>query len=245
MSAQPDRSPLPGSERQPLPNARAVGPADPNERIEVTILVRPRPSGAARVSPDELGARLPAERQHLTREEFEAAQGADPADLAKVQDFARANNLEVLEVSAARRTVRLGGTVAAFSAAFAVQLQRYEVDGQSYRGRVGPVQVPTYLLPIVQALLCLDDRPQASPHLRINVAMPRAQGASFSPVQVAQLYNFPKNSTGQGQSIGIIELGGGYRPAELQTYFTQLGITPPPVSAAGARRGRESARRAF
>ena len=118
MSAQPDRSPLPGSERQPLPNARVVGPADPNERIEVTILVRPRLSGAAPVSPDELGARLPAERQHLTREEFEAAQGADPADLAKVQDFARPNNLEVLEVSVARRTVRLGGTVAAFSAAF-------------------------------------------------------------------------------------------------------------------------------
>src|SRR5260370_32338608 len=111
MSAPQNRSPLPGSERQPLPNARAVGPADPNERIEVTILVRPRASGAPRVSPDELGARLPAERPQLSREDFEAAQGADPADLAKVQDFARANNLDVLEGRVPRRTVRLGGTV--------------------------------------------------------------------------------------------------------------------------------------
>jgi hypothetical protein len=34
--------PLKGSERIALPGARVVAPADPTERLEVTVLVRPR-----------------------------------------------------------------------------------------------------------------------------------------------------------------------------------------------------------
>ena len=36
------KSALPGSERSPLPGARLVGKADPNERLEVTVLLRRR-----------------------------------------------------------------------------------------------------------------------------------------------------------------------------------------------------------
>ena len=36
-------------------------------------------------------------------------------------------------------------------------------------------------------------------------------------------YNFPSGLTGKGQEIGIIELGGGFRPAELEEYFMQIG----------------------
>ena len=34
---------------------------------------------------------------------------------------------------------------------------------------------------------------------------------------------------GQGQTIGIIELGGGYSQSDLDTYFTALGISPSPT----------------
>src|SRR5579859_3102049 len=98
------KAPVPGSERAPLPGARVVGAADPNERIEVTVLVRPRPSSAAPPSIEDLGARLPRERQPLSREEYEAAQGADPADLTQIEEFAHEHGLDVVEVSAARRS---------------------------------------------------------------------------------------------------------------------------------------------
>jgi kumamolisin len=50
-------------------------------------------------------------------------------------------------------------------------------------------------------------------------------------VQVAQLYQFPTGATGAGQTIALIELGGGYQQSDLTTFFSNLGITPPQVTA--------------
>ena len=63
-----------------------------------------------------------------------------------------------------------------------------------------------------------------------NVAAPHAS-AAFTPVQVAQLYQFPTTVTGAGRCIGIIELGGGYKAADLSTFFTGLGLSEPTVTA--------------
>jgi kumamolisin len=147
-----------------------------------------------------------------------------------------------VETNSARRSVVLAGTIAAFSAAFGVELQQYEHPGGAYRGRTGAIHVPEELVPIVQAVLGLDDRPQAAPHFRIlppteGAAQPRASDA-FTPLDLAQLYAFPTGSDAKGQTIGIIELGGGYRLAELKTYFTQLGITPPKVTSVSVDRKR-------
>src|SRR5512143_1552665 len=74
--------PIPGSERSALLGARVVGPADPSERILVTVLVRRRSSSQGLTSMiEEMGTRKPLERKHLSREEFAASHGADPDDL--------------------------------------------------------------------------------------------------------------------------------------------------------------------
>jgi kumamolisin len=43
---------------------------------------------------------------------------------------------------------------------------------------------------------------------------------------------------GQGQCIGIIELGGGYRPTDLQKYFSELGIPLPKVATVSVDHGK-------
>lgn len=66
--------------------------------------------------------------------------------------------------------------------------------------------------------------------------------SKFTPLQLASLYAFPTtyNSTqlnGNGQTIAIIELGGGYVPSDMTTYFSSLGITAPiiiPIGIDGA-----------
>jgi kumamolisin len=123
------------------------------------------------------------------------------------------------------------------SAAFGVTLERYEHAGGQYRGRTGPVHVPRELSSVVVAVLGLDDRPAASPRLRVGVAPgdraadPRAAAASFTPPELARLYEFPATADGSGQCIAIIELGGGYRRADLKRYFQGLGVPMPHVSA--------------
>ena len=101
--------------------------------------------------------------------------------------------------------------------------------------------LPEDLHGIVEAVLGLDNRPQAKAHFRLRrpvagVISHAAAPASYSPTQVASLYDFPPGS-GAKQTIGIIELGGGFRPADLQTYFTSLGLPLPDVTAVPVDQG--------
>ena len=218
---------LKGSERAAMPGAREVAPADPAERLEVTVLVRRRAGEALRTRAAQLAAGTPG-AAYLTREEFAARHGADPADMAAVRSFAAERGLAVVHEHAARRTVMLSGTVAQFNAAFNVQLKRMQHESCSYRGRTGSILLPSALEGVVEAVLGLDSRPQAEAHFRVRPAASTA--ASFTPTQVASLYGFPSGS-GVGQCVALIELGGGFRPADLGTYFKGLGVASPTVTA--------------
>jgi kumamolisin len=231
MSERTDHVPLPGSERVPLPGARVSGQLDPNERLRVTVVLHPRLPDQEKLSRvDDLGKRMPHEREYLSREELEARYGASDADLAKVEAFAGQYELTVVEKSRAKRSVVLSGTVAQFSRAFKVNLARCEYQKTTYRGRTGPIFVPTGLATVVQAVMGLDNRPQAKS--QVSLAEEKAAGGtSFTPPQLAQLYGFPPGLDGTGQSIGIIELGGGFRANDLKTYFAGIGVPTPSVFA--------------
>ena len=61
---------------------------------------------------------------------------------------------------------------------------------------------------------------------------PRAAAStSFTPPQLAKLYDFPTGLDGSGQCIAIVELGGGFRNDDLKAYFAKLGIPLPQVMA--------------
>ncbi|MGH8170115.1 MAG: peptidase S53, partial [Steroidobacteraceae bacterium] len=80
------RRPLRGSERNPLPDSRTLGPSDPTERLEVTIVVRGADSQALK---DRLDGLARGERSigHLSRADFARRHGASRADLDAVRDF--------------------------------------------------------------------------------------------------------------------------------------------------------------
>ncbi len=166
----------------------------------------------------------------LTREEFADRYGADLEAVAAVKDFADEYGLQVeAEVESGRRTVHLTGSVAAMEKAFGTTLDERETAHGTLRVREGALTVPEELAPYLTAVLGLDNRPQTRPHSR--VAVPHATNVSYTPVQVAQLYNFPNNLNAAGETIGIIELGGGFKPADIETYFRGIGLNPPVVTA--------------
>jgi kumamolisin len=235
------RIPLKGSERAPLSGSRAVGPADPSERLEVSVLLRRRGRQNLR---DRVRRLATGDRSagHLAREEFARQFGAEPADIAAVKAFAANQGLSVIQEHAARRTVVLAGTVAQFEAAFGVRLQRFEHARGAYRGRQGTIQLPQELDGVVEAVLGLDNRPQAQPHFRVRgSAAPRqaATPVAFTPIQLATLYGYPQ-ATGQGECVGIIELGGGFTQSDLQTYFATLKVATPTVTAVSVDNGQNA-----
>src|SRR4051794_19327793 len=132
MSGSGKRRRVEGSERTPLPDAERKGPADPDQPMYVTVVVRPREQIGDRA--EDLSARPPTARSYLNREELAAAHGARPEDLAAVEAFAGDSGLEVVKSDIGRRSVILRGPVAAFRAAFMVDLDRWEYAGGSYRG---------------------------------------------------------------------------------------------------------------
>jgi kumamolisin len=235
MAKRQDRVELKGSARAPFVGAHDVGPADPNQQIEVSLFLRRGSKPSEFPSDAEFGARPPRERKYLSREEFARRHGASSADLEKIRAFATEHSLKVVSENPARRTVKLSGTVQAFNQAFGVSLRRYEHTSGTYRGRTGTLTIPAELESVIEGVFGLDNRPQAKAHFRLRKKAPnvrvRAAAVSYSPLQVAKAYAFPSGATGSGQCIGVIELGGGYNASDLASFFSSLGISAPKVTA--------------
>ncbi len=225
---------LPGSERNALEGAQALGPVDPHETIEVSVYLRP--STTSNLAQD-IENRVVRQQKPLSREEYAASHSASPDDILLVERFALDYNLLILEADAVRRVVRLSGSAEAINAAFETQLQNYNYQGGTYRARTGTLTIPAQLASVVTGVFGIDNRPQAYSRRIKASATP---SASYTPPQLAQLYDFPKQGNGSGQTIGIIELGGGYRPEDLTTYFGQLGIPVPTVVSVSVDGGQNA-----
>lgn len=232
--ASADRTSIPGSKREFLTDHARVGEVDKQERETVTVYLRDRGS-LDWVAAQEDQPR--GQQRRMTRQEWAESHGASESDIAAVRAFAAEHGLEVTEESPERRAMRLTGTLEAIASAFGVQeLALFEhPDGETYRARQGELSVPSKLGGVIKGVFGIDTRRQARAHLRkLGEA---GAGTSYTPVQIAQMYNFPVEATGAGQTIAIVELGGGYKVDDLTAYFEKLGIPMPKVTAQGVDGG--------
>jgi kumamolisin len=247
--ATQSRTVLSGSEKKPFAGADGEKPAPVDASLTISVIVRRKtPLEAAHITGE----------QRLTRAQFNDNHAADPAAVKLVQRFAQEFGLTVERGTPApgRRTIKLTGTVANMQRAFGVSLAHKTMEGVTYRVREGSIHLPTELQGYVVAVLGLDNRPQAQPHFRIlgehgaaaaqvaqaqGFARPHADaGISYTPVQVGELYQFPPNATASGQTIGIIELGGGFRQPDITAYFKSIGQKPPTVIAVPIGTGKNN-----
>jgi kumamolisin len=227
-----NRVPLPQSAHLPVPGAIRVGKAAGDRNIRVSVILKRR-------TPLDVAS---LQGRQLSRDEYAATYGASQQDFDAVQAFSVGCGLTVDKKNSSllRRRVELRGPVDVFNRAFGVELCDFEPSGTGgrFHAIVGNVTVPANLVGIIEAVLGLDNRPIATPKIRVR--RPTAGGKSqdagtFIPPQVAQVYNFPAapagTSGGAGQTIGIIELGGGYHPGDITNYFTKtIGIKAPTVT---------------
>lgn len=212
---------LPGSHRAAFAAGAAATPVDPDERIEISIYLKPRDDGAA-PAPADASAASP--RAALAR--MRAESHAD--DIAVVSAFAEQAGLEVVCKEPERRRLCLAGKAADLQAAFGATLHSVEAEGRRLRVRSGALYLPEEVADRVLAVLGLDNRPVATP--KIVPHQSAAAAASFLPTEVAQLYAFPPIDA-SSQCIGIIELGGGYLPADNEQAFAAMKLPVPPIVA--------------
>ena len=229
---------IPGSERQVDPDHTRVGEVDGTSEIELTVYLRPR---APVDWVDQEAARPPAQRRLPSREEWAGAHGATDEDVAAVRAFASEYGLTVSGVDQARRTVSLRVTLDQAAQAFGAQgLGLFKpASGVTYRGRQGTLTLPAGLDGVVTGVFGIDNRPQAQPRLRRHTT-PAAASASYTPVEVAQAYDFPSAFTGKGETVAILELGGGFSTTDLATYFQSLSLATPTITAVSVDGGINS-----
>lgn len=192
---------------------RYLGLPLPDEPFDVTLVFRRR-------RPLKLPTPPPR------RAEFAARHGADPADVERLRMLGLQHGMQELACDLACRTLHWRGSAKSLQQAFGARLGHFQMSpgGATF---IGCMQAPVLPDPAVVAVLGLDRRPVAHPHFRIAQAQPEV---SYTPLEIGQLYDFPAGD-GTGQTIAIIELGGGFQQTDLDTYFKGLGLATPSVSA--------------
>ena len=193
-----------------LAGSKLVGEPAPDEILTITLIMQRRSAAPTLFD------------SHLSHEQLAENHGADPADIATIEAFASEHHLSIATVNPAARTIALTGTFSVLSAAFGADVEIRRIGEKKMRILRSDFPVPAALARCVIAVLGFDQRPVACTHHRL---LPRrGQSLSYTPPQVAQIYNFPKN-TGTNQTIALIELGGGFRNSDLQTYWKELGLS--------------------
>jgi len=231
MTASPKRVILPRSECKAPRDAKDVGRTPAQQVLSVSVIVRRKMPLALK----DLKGRV------VSREEFDEKYAASSADFEQLRRFAHQHGLSVDETtsSLSRRTLVLRGTAQNLEKAFGIELHEYEGAGKKFHGYTGVVSLPESNAGVVEAVLGLDARPIAKPHVRFLSGDQQAT-VTYSPVQVAALYNFPSGVNGAGETIGIIELGGGYNESDITTFFSGLNLTPPDVVSVSVDGGANS-----
>ncbi|MBI3445129.1 MAG: S53 family peptidase, partial [Magnetospirillum sp.] len=211
--------------------AKYIREADATEVIEISIYLKARPSTAASGTNNHT-SKDPRAALHESR----ALQHAD--DIKIVTDFAISHGLTVSSVEAGRRLIKVTGPLSKLLDAFKTKVAIYHDGKREYRGRNGALSLPEDLHGIIEGVLGLDNRDAANPHFTTIQQIDPAIVTGHRPNQVGSIYAFPPSVTGIGQCIAIIELGGGYLPADTQAAFTAMGLATPNVVAVSVDGGK-------
>jgi len=236
---------LPGSQKNLLPNSRAAGAVDLSEVVNITVRLRStgKPEDLVKKA-YELAVTPMDQRKYLTHEDLARHHGASQDDLDKIEHYAQRHDLVVVHRSGAERCVVLQGPLGRLLNAFQANVQIYHHASGTYRGRVGEIGIPQELGGIITGVFGFDTRRKHRAPFRQKRASQLAQADSKGPgngngvsaTVFASRYAFPtaQGSTaldGTGQTIAIIELGGGFRNSDLKAFFTEVGSPSPSVSA--------------
>ena len=217
-------------------HAPVTGKVDPAESIEITVRIRRKKSIESKVGSDE----------RISHKNYEKEFGASQKDAERVEAFANQYHLSTVEVDLARRSVILSGSAADMEAAFGVKLAcSTDSDGNGIRVRQGDIFIPAKLQDIIEGVFGLDNRPIARPMMKLStrdgqVVSHAAAPLAFTADKLANIYGFPAGFNGKGQTIAIVELGGGYRTKDITNYFKSLGIKKPSVKAVSIDKGKNS-----
>jgi kumamolisin len=193
------------------PAAKRLRDVEGSRHLRLTIVLKPH------AMPSEIGP-------PISRAEYAGRHATHPNVITRLAAYVRSHGLRVDSANAGRHLVRLSGTIEQARAAFAPEnLAIYGGPDHEFVSRHGHLSLPADLAPDIVAVLGFDQRPVARPYFRIRPLTTHPL-TSYDPAAIARRYQFPTGVTGAGQTIALIELGGGYEATHMAQYFQSKGI---------------------
>jgi kumamolisin len=197
-----------------------IGPADPNEVIDLTLTLRRR-HDCHPIEP--FGDLMP-------HDDFVQGHGCHPNDVTCVEAFLVQYNLTITSVNEAAKQIKCSGKISDAEAAFNVHILLYLRDG-SLTVRANDRE-PTLISEII-SVLGLDTVPvDIIRHFNVNPPNTTA----LTVARMMQLYQWPTNSAG-GQVVGIWHASSltNHNVSDLTAYFqgtgeafpTMINVMPP------------------
>ena len=165
--------------------------------------------------------------QPMTHVQMREAHGAASESAETVRAFAQRHGLTVTKDAAGGRTVRLSGSAHSVERAFNTQFEEFDYEGTRFFAPSGPIEVPDEWQGLVEVVLGLHSSRHSSPRRRSSLCCLKPI-AKIS--DLARAYNFPDHLDAKGQTIGLIEFGGGFYPEDIQRFCSRLGIPVPRIS---------------
>lgn len=94
--------------------------------------------------------------------------------------------------------------------------------------------IPKEISSIISDVIGFDEKMKMKKHIKRQKINPSAQNPLIDPLSFKEYYNIPSTfkgitMDGSNQTIGIIELGGGYNMSDITTYFQYHNLPVPTI----------------
>ena len=205
---------------QAPPADAPVAAIDDEQIVRLTVVLKPR---------------VPYDMRHdmtgrgLSTQQFHDQHRTDQVAIDRMTQFASAQGLTVEQIDADHHTITLSGPMGRARSAFQPeQIGVFRAGDRRFIARSGRLSAPAHIADDVVTVLGFDQRPVVQPYVRTNAPGAVAAGAppttSYNPTEIAKAYNFP-DCDGKGQTIALLEFGGGYVQGQIDDYFQHQHVT--------------------
>ncbi len=224
---------LSGNTRPEARTARDLGRVPDSMPLEHMLLLLKRPAERELALGRYIGQlhdrRSPLFHRWLSAAQLGERYGVAGADLATIGAWLRQQGFTVNRVYPSTVMIDFSGTAGAVRGAFHTEIHALAVRGARHTANTSDPEIPAALAPLVAGIVTLHDfRPHPTLH-RAHPGYTLGSAHLVVPADLATIYNlnplFAAGTTGQGQTVVVIEDTYVYDTANWSTFRSVFGLS--------------------
>jgi kumamolisin len=177
----------------------------------------------------------PLYHQFLTPARFTDEFGPSQGDYETVVNFLKDNGLQVTATYPNRLLIEARGKVAQVEDAFAVKINNYTRDNQTFFANDRDPALPLSVASVIASVRGMENYLELRRHTRVHSSLRNLSRTppGYSPQQIAAAYDFnsayASGVTGRGQTVAIATAYG-FSSSDVSNFWSYYGIRAPKYS---------------